>query len=98
MLVDLTPINMTGKDAAVLLDEALITVNKNAIPFDTKSPFVTSGVRIGTPAVTTRGMKEAEMKLIAGFIEKLMKHPGDEQVLKSVREDVIKLTDRFPVP
>ena len=98
MLVDLTPINMTGKDAAVLLDEALITVNKNAIPFDTKSPFVTSGVRIGTPAVTTRGMKEDEMRIIAGFIELLMKHPGDAQILKSVREDVIKLTDRFPVP
>ncbi len=98
MLVDLTPVNLTGKDAAVLLDEALITVNKNAIPFDTKSPFVTSGIRIGTPAVTTRGMKEGEMRTIAGFIEKLLKHPGDAAVLASVREDVIKLTDRFPVP
>lgn len=98
MLVDLSPVNLTGKDAAVLLDEALITVNKNAIPFDTKSPFVTSGIRIGTPAVTTRGMKESEMQAIAGFIEKLLKNPADEQVKKSVREDVIRLTDRFPVP
>jgi len=73
-------------------------VNKNAIPFDTKSPFVTSGIRIGTPAVTTRGMKEPEMNAIAGFIEKLLKSPADEAVKKSVREDVIKLTDRFPVP
>jgi len=98
MLVDLSPINLTGKDAAILLDEALITVNKNAIPFDTKSPFVTSGIRIGTPAVTTRGMKEPEMSAIAGFIEKLLKNPADESIKKSVRDDVVALTDRFPVP
>ena len=98
MLVDLTPINMTGKDAATLLDEALITVNKNAIPFDTKSPFVTSGIRIGTPAVTTRGMKEDEMKIIAGFIEALLKQPGNQDVIASVREKVLAFTDRFPVP
>jgi len=98
MLVDLTPINMTGKDAAVLLDEALITVNKNAIPFDTKSPFVTSGIRIGTPAVTTRGMKEAEMNTIAGFIETLLKNPGDKDVIETVRKKVVEMTDRFPVP
>ncbi|HMO51961.1 MAG TPA: ribose 5-phosphate isomerase B [Kiritimatiellia bacterium] len=98
MLVDLTPINQTGKDAAILLDEALITVNKNAIPFDTKSPFVTSGIRIGTPAVTTRGMGGEEMQKIAGFIERLLKNPGDAAVIRDVREDVIALTDRFPVP
>jgi glycine hydroxymethyltransferase len=98
MLVDLTPINTTGKDASVRLDEALITVNKNAIPFDTKSPFVTSGIRIGTPAVTTRGMKEAEMRQIAGFIETLLKNPGKAEVAESVRAEVIALTDQFPVP
>ena len=98
MLVDLTPVNLTGKDAAALLDEALITVNKNAIPFDTKSPFVTSGIRIGTPAVTTRGMKQEEMTTIAGFIETLLKHPGDRSVIESVRSQVVELTDHFPVP
>jgi RpiB/LacA/LacB family sugar-phosphate isomerase len=98
MLVDLTPVEITGKDAATLLDEALITVNKNAIPFDTKSPFVTSGIRIGTPAVTTRGMKEAEMVEIAGFIETLLKTPGDTSVRETVRAKVITLTNRFPVP
>jgi glycine hydroxymethyltransferase len=98
MLVDLTPINSTGKDASVLLDEALITVNKNAIPFDTKSPFVTSGIRVGTPAVTTRGMKEAEMSQIAGFIVNLLKNPGNTEIIHQVREQVIAMTDRFPVP
>jgi RpiB/LacA/LacB family sugar-phosphate isomerase len=98
MLVDLTPVNLTGKDAAVLLDEALITVNKNAIPFDTKSPFVTSGIRIGTPAVTTRGMKEAEMQTIAGHITHLLKNPGDHAIIEQIKDQVIALTDRFPVP
>lgn len=98
MLVDLTPIGMTGKDAATLLDEALITVNKNAIPFDTKSPFVTSGIRIGTPAVTTRGMKEAEMEQIASHIGTLLKNPGDTSLIESMRHNVIELTSRFPVP
>jgi RpiB/LacA/LacB family sugar-phosphate isomerase len=98
MLVDLTPVNTTGKDASTLLDEALITVNKNAIPFDTKSPFVTSGIRVGTPAVTTRGMKEAEMTQIAGFIVTLLKNPGNAGVIHEVREQVIAMTDKFPVP
>ena len=98
MLVDLTPVNGTGKDASVQLDEALITVNKNAIPFDTKSPFVTSGIRIGTPAVTTRGMKEAEMRTIGGFIVDLLKNPGNTALIHDVRAKVIALTDRFPVP
>lgn len=98
MLVDLTPINSTGKDASILLDEALITVNKNAIPFDTKSPFVTSGIRIGTPAVTTRGMKENEMNQIAGYIVNLLKNPGNTELIHQVRDQVIALTDRFPVP
>lgn len=98
MLVDLTPIGVTGKDAATALDKASITVNKNAIPFDTKSPFVTSGIRIGTPAVTTRGMGGAEMDVIAECIERVLKQPGDEAVLGDVRARVHALTARFPVP
>ncbi|HMP76819.1 MAG TPA: ribose 5-phosphate isomerase B [Kiritimatiellia bacterium] len=98
MLVDLSPLGVTGKDAAVALDLASITVNKNAIPFDTKSPFVTSGIRLGTPAVTTRGMQEGEMDKIADFITRILKAPQDEAVIKAVREEVIALTSRFPVP
>jgi glycine hydroxymethyltransferase len=98
MLVDLTPINVTGKDAAAALDRAFITVNKNAIPFDTKSPFVTSGIRIGSPAVTTRGMQEAEMTQIAGFIARVLKDKDNESLLAEVREAVMALTARFPVP
>jgi RpiB/LacA/LacB family sugar-phosphate isomerase len=98
MLVDLSPLGVTGKDAAAALDKASITVNKNAIPFDTKSPFVTSGIRLGTPAVTTRGMQENEMDAIADFIARILKAPQDESVIKSVREEVVALTSRFPVP
>lgn len=98
MLVDLTPIGVTGKDAAAALDKAGITVNKNAIPFDKKSPFVTSGIRLGTPAMTTRGMKEPEMEKIAGWIGKILAAPSDEDVIASVREEVIALTIHFPVP
>lgn len=98
MLVDLTPADVTGKDAANALDKAAITVNKNAIPFDTKSPFVTSGVRLGTPAVTTRGMKEDEMIQIAGFIQRVLKNPDDDAVLQQVRKDVVAMTAAFPLP
>ena len=98
MLVDLNPIDMTGKEASGILDEAKITVNKNGIPFDTKSPFVTSGIRLGTPAVTTRGMKEAEMVKIAEFIGRLLKSKGDEKVIAEVAEEVLALTAPFPIP
>ncbi len=98
MLVDLTKTGVTGKDAAIALDKAAITVNKNAIPFDTKSPFVTSGIRIGTPAVTTRGMKEAEMEKIAGYIKRVLRNAGDEAVLEQVRSEVLALTEAFPIP
>ncbi|NCC50954.1 MAG: ribose 5-phosphate isomerase B [Spartobacteria bacterium] len=98
MLVDLSPIDVSGKDAATALDKACITVNKNAIPFDTKSPFVTSGVRLGTPAITTRGMKEDEMKLIAGFINRVLDDPENEKAIAEVKEQVLGLTARFPVP
>jgi glycine hydroxymethyltransferase len=98
MLVDLSPIDVTGKDASAALDRASITVNKNAIPFDTKSPFVTSGIRIGTPAVTTRGMAEPEMKKIADYISRLLKDRENEKLAAEIREQVIALTSQFPVP
>jgi len=98
MLVDLSPINVTGKDASAWLDKANITVNKNAIPFDSKSPFVTSGIRVGTPAVTTRGMKEAEMVKIADYIQRVLKSNADEKVTAEVREAVMALTAQYPVP
>jgi len=97
MLVDLRQSELTGKVAQETLDKARITVNKNTVPFETRSPFVTSGVRIGTPAVTTRGMKEKEMVIIAGFIARALNHVGDEAVLKSVADDVVELCKGFPV-
>jgi glycine hydroxymethyltransferase len=98
MLVDLTGTGVTGKDAAIALDKAAITVNKNSIPFDVKSPFVTSGIRVGTPAVTTRGMKEPEMEKIAGFIKRVVRNVDDEAVLAQVKEEVLALTALFPIP
>ncbi len=97
MLVDLTDKNISGKDAAARLDKANITVNKNLIPFDQKSPFVTSGIRLGTPAVTTRGMKEPQMREIARLINEIISKPYDIEVLKKVKSDVKKLTDKFPL-
>ena len=98
MLADLSPLGVTGKDAATALDKALITVNKNAIPFDKQKPFVASGIRIGTPAVTTRGMKIPEMKRIAAWIGDVVSHPTDEKTLARVRDEVIALTENFPIP
>jgi glycine hydroxymethyltransferase len=98
MLVDLSPLGISGKEAEKWLDEAHITVNKNGIPFDQKSPFITSGIRVGTPAVTTRGMKEAEMEQIAGFIMDVLKSKGDEAIIAKVQLEVGKLTARFGLP
>jgi glycine hydroxymethyltransferase len=98
MLVDLTPRGITGKDAALALHAAGITVNKNMIPFDSQKPFVTSGIRLGTPAVTTRGMKEEEMKLIAGLMGRVIGSIGDEEAMASVRGDVAELCGRYPLP
>jgi glycine hydroxymethyltransferase len=98
MLADLTPLSVTGKDVATALDRALITVNKNAIPFDQQKPFVTSGIRIGTPAVTTRGMKEAEMKQIAQWVGRIAADCGNEKLLKRIQDEVIAFTEKFPVP
>jgi glycine hydroxymethyltransferase len=97
MLVDLRQSELTGKVAQESLDKARITVNKNGVPFDTRSPFVTSGIRIGTPAVTTRGMKEAEMASIAGLIARALSHVNDDIKLREVAEEVGALCHRFPV-
>ena len=97
MLIDLRNKNVTGKDAQESLDLAGITVNKNAVPYDDKSPLITSGIRIGTPALTTRGMKEGEMKQIAGFIGRVISAPGDEGIRKSVAGEVAELCGGFPL-
>jgi glycine hydroxymethyltransferase len=97
MLMDLRHSELTGKVAQEALDKARITVNKNAVPFDTRSPFVTSGIRIGTPAVTSRGMKEREMESIGDFIVGALKHVGDETVLRSIGAEVGELCKKFPV-
>jgi glycine hydroxymethyltransferase len=97
MLVDLTAKGITGRDAQDALDLAGITVNKNGIPFDTQGPMVTSGIRIGTPALTTRGMKETEMATIAGFIADALNHIRDESRLRAIREDVLALCQKFPL-
>ncbi len=88
---------VTGRNAQEALDKAGITVNKNAIPDDARGPMDPSGIRLGTPAVTTRGMKEGEMKLIAGWMDAAIVHAGDEAKLASIRAEVKELTDRFPL-
>ena len=97
MLVDLRPKNITGKAAEKLLDEAGVTVNKNAIPNDPESPFVTSGIRIGTPATTTRGMKEGDMAKIAEIIDLVISQRENPGTLEKAREMVKELTGRFPI-
>lgn len=97
LLVDLTPLGLTGKDAARRLEETGIVANKNLIPFDTKSAFVTSGLRFGTPAVTTRGMREEEMTQIAELISDVLHHMDDERVISRTEAAVKDLCRRFPV-
>ena len=97
MLLDVTALGLTGKVAEHVLDEVGITANKNTIPFDTSSPFITSGVRIGTPAVTSRGFAEQEMKEIASIIAKLLKNHEDASVIAEAKERVQALTDKFPL-
>ncbi|MDT8274251.1 MAG: serine hydroxymethyltransferase, partial [Desulfomonilia bacterium] len=97
MLIDLTNKDITGKDAEAYLDDAWITVNKNTIPFETRSPFVTSGIRIGTPALTTRGMGENEMRLVASCIARVIEAKGDPGVIEKVRGEVGQLTARYPI-
>ena len=97
MLVDLTPLGLTGKHAETLLGDAGITVNKNAIPFDTRSPLVTSGIRLGTPAATTRGMGEPEMEQIAGLILEVLNSKGRQEIVESVRSRVVEMCAGFPL-
>lgn len=96
MLIDVSTLGTTGKAAAAALDRAGVIVNKNAIPFDTKSPFVTSGVRIGTPGVTARGMKADEMRTIAGWITRVVRNPDDEAMQARIRAEVDELCLQFP--
>ncbi|PIY84432.1 MAG: serine hydroxymethyltransferase, partial [Candidatus Omnitrophica bacterium CG_4_10_14_0_8_um_filter_43_18] len=97
MLVDLSSKGLTGKEAADALDQARVTVNKNLIPFDKQSPFVTSGIRLGTPSVTTRGMKEREMDEIAGFIDEILSNIKSKQKVSQVRRKVSKFIAKFPL-
>lgn len=97
LLMDLTNTNITGKDAEHALDQAGITVNKNTVPFETRSPFVTSGVRMGTAALTTRGMKEGDMQRVAGWIIDALKNIGNDAKLKAISEDVRAFALQFPL-
>jgi len=96
LLIDLTAKELSGKKAERLLEEAGMTTNKNMVPFDQRSPLVTSGIRIGTAALTTRGFKENEMKLIAGYINDVISDPDNESVNEAVRSKVRELVKDFP--
>jgi glycine hydroxymethyltransferase len=97
MLIDLRNKNLTGKKAQETLDKAHITLNKNAVPFDDKSPFVTSGIRVGVPAITTRGMKENDMQTVVDFLDKVLMNVDDASVVSSVASDVHQLMEQFPL-
>jgi glycine hydroxymethyltransferase len=97
MLLDLTAQGITGLEAENALGCAGITVNKNTIPNETKSPFITSGLRVGTPAVTSRGMKEAEMRNIGNWIAKVVKDVKNEAAIKKVHEEVTAMAKKFPL-
>ena len=97
MLVDLRPKQVTGKKLERSLDKAGITVNKNTIPFDPEKPFITSGIRIGTPAMTTRGMGTDEMKKIASFIRRVAENIENEEEIIRVKSEVRELTSAFPL-
>jgi glycine hydroxymethyltransferase len=96
-LIDLTDKEMTGKVAENALHDAGITVNKNMVPFDTRSPFITSGIRLGTAALTTRAMKEPEMKIIAGMIDRVLSHVEESDVAEKILEEIKELCDDFPL-
>jgi glycine hydroxymethyltransferase len=96
-LVDLSARNITGKDAEEALEKSGIMLNKNLIPFDSRGPNTGSGIRIGTPAITTRGMKEAEMEAVAGMIDGVLRDPRNSETQRSTREQVKTLCARFPV-
>jgi len=98
MLVDLRPLELTGKLAANLLEEAGIVVNKNTIPYDSQPPFIGSGIRLGTPALSSRGMGAEEMERIATWINDVLRHPGGEGLRLRIADDVRSLCARFPLP
>jgi glycine hydroxymethyltransferase len=97
MLIDLRNKNLTGKKAQETLDKAHITVNKNAVPFDDKSPFVTSGIRVGVPAITTRGMKEQHMETVVSLLDKVLMNIDDGSIITDCREEVKALMKNFPL-
>jgi glycine hydroxymethyltransferase len=98
MLVDVRPLGVNGKEADAALGEVRITVNKNTIPYDPEKPMIGSGIRVGTPAVTSRGMREAEMREIATLIVDGIAARGDPSAQDEIRRRVAAITDRFPVP
>jgi glycine hydroxymethyltransferase len=97
MLIDLRNKNITGKKAQETLDKAHITLNKNAVPYDDKSPFVTSGIRIGVPAITTRGMKESHMQTVVDLIDKVLMNIDDAQMVSTVSKEVHEFMLQFPL-
>ena len=97
ILVDVFSKGITGKQAEIALDKAGITVNKNTIPFDTNSPMITSGVRLGTPALTTRGMTEAEMSIIGKLIGQVLDNIDSQAIIQKVHSRVVKLSSKFPL-
>jgi glycine hydroxymethyltransferase len=97
MLIDLRNKNLTGKKAQETLDKAHITLNRNAVPFDDKSPFVTSGIRVGVPAVTTRGMKEAHMETLVEMTDRILMNTEDEKVIAAVKQEVREFMSQFPL-
>ncbi len=97
MLIDLRNKNLTGKKAQETLDKAHITLNKNAVPFDDKSPFVTSGIRVGVPAITTRGMKESDMETVVAMLDKVLQHTEDEKTISDTKAEVKELMQKFPL-
>lgn len=97
MLIDLRNKNLTGKKAQETLDKAHITLNKNAVPFDDKSPFVTSGIRVGVPAITTRGMKESDMETVVAMVDRILSDIDNEKTINDTREEVRELMSRFPL-
>ena len=97
MLIDLRNKNITGKKAQETLDKAHITLNKNAVPYDDKSPFVTSGIRVGVPAITTRGLKEADMETVVELIDKVLMNIDNASIVEAVKADVKALMAGFPL-
>ena len=100
MLVDLRTVNknLSGKDAQLALESANITTNRNTVPNETRSPFQASGLRLGSPAVTTRGMKEDEMLIVADFIHEVLKDISNTEAVAKVKQDVLELCKKFPLP